>query len=357
MADQRIVKLAQIMTEHSLTIKKGDIIKINSGIEAKPLILECVKNILKKGAFPRVDIDLPGYSYTYYSNASKDQLTAKPIVSLYEAQHTAGIITIGCENNTKELSNIDPQKMALRRKTTRKISDILIKKDNWLYFEYPTESLAQDAEMSLQEFEDFIFDSCIKDWKKEEERQDSLKKLLDKSNNVRIIGKDTDLSFSIKGRQGLKCFGKHNLPDGEVYIAPVEATVNGYIFYSFPAIHGGREVSGIRLEFVNGKVVKATADKNEEYLKKLIAVDKGASYIGEFGIGLNYDIKKFMRQILFDEKMGGTIHLALGMAYPKGGGRNKSALHWDMIKDLRQGGEIWLDNKLIQKDGKFLIKL
>ena len=357
MADDRIIKLARIFTDHSLSIKKGDIIKVNAGIEAKPLVLEVAKNILKKGAIPRVDIDLPGYAYTYYSNASDAQLSAKPGISLYEAKKIAGVITIGCGYNTKELSAIDPGKIALRRKASRQVSDILIKKDNWLYFEYPTNSLAQDAEMSLEEFEDFIFGSCIRDWQKEERTQEHLKRILDTGSKVRIIGRDTDISFSIKARQAIKCCGHHNLPDGEVYIAPVETTVNGHIEYSFPAIHGGREVSGICLDFIDGKVVKATAGKNEDYLKRLIAMDKGASYLGEFGIGLNYDVKKFMRQILFDEKMGGTIHLALGMAYPKGGGKNKSALHWDMIKDLRQGGELWIDDKLIQKDGRFLVDL
>jgi len=184
-----------------------------------------------------------------------------------------------------------------------------------------------------------------------------LKKILDKAKHVRITSPDTDLEFSIKDRKAIKCDGHRNIPDGEVFIAPVKKTVNGYISYSFPAIKSGKEVDGIKLKFKNGKVVKASATKNEKFLKEMINMDKGSCYIGEFGIGMNYGIKKFIKQILFDEKIGGTIHLALGMAYKEGGGKNESALHWDMIKDLRKKGELYIDGKLIQKNGKFTFKL
>lgn len=357
MADPRIAKLASILVDYSLNVKKGEVIKISSGIEAQDLTLECAKLILKKGAYPRIDIQLPGYSYIYYKYASDEQLKHYPSISEFEAKNIDAVLNIGCDNNTKELSTIDPSKIGLRRKITKKLSDIIIKKDRWCYFQYPTNALAQDANMSLQEFQEFTFNSCLLDWEKEARKQDRLVSILNKGSKVRIRGKDTDVSFSIKGRTAIKCCGKRNMPDGEVYVAPVEKTVNGHISYSYPAIHGGREVAGVKLEFKNGKVSKATADKNEDYLKKMIATDKGASYLGEFGIGLNKNISRHVSQILFDEKQYGTIHLALGMAYPKGGGRNKSAIHWDMIKDLRQGGEIWVDNKCIQKNGKFTFRL
>jgi len=357
MPDSRIIKLADILVNYSLNVKKGDLIKINSGMEAQDLTLECTKLILKKGAYPRVDIQLPGYSYLYYKYASDEQLKHYPKISEFETNNIDAVLNIGCENNTKELSTIDPSKIALRRKTTKKLSDIIIKKDRWCYFQYPTDALAQDANMSLQEFEDFTFNSCLVDWEKESRKQDKLVSILNKGSRVRIKGKDTDISFSIKGRAAIKCCGKRNMPDGEVYVAPVEKTVNGYISYSYPAIHGGREVSGVKLKFKDGKVISASADKNEDYLKKMINADKGASYLGEFGIGLNKNISRHVSQILFDEKQYGTIHLALGMAYPKGGGKNRSAIHWDMIKDLRKDGEIWVDNRLIQKNGKFTFRL
>ena len=209
-------------------------------------------------------------------------------------------------------------------------------------------------EMSLEEFEDFVYGACLVDYEEMSRKEDILKEILDKGSEVYIVGRNTDLTFSIKGREGIKCIGERNLPDGECFIAPVETSTEGYIEYDFPAIYGGREVDGVRLEFKEGKVVKATAEKNEGYLNEMLNIDKGARYLGEFGWGINYGIKKFVKQILFDEKIGGTIHLALGMAYKEGGGVNDSALHWDMIKDLRKDGAVFVDGRCIMKDGKFM---
>lgn len=357
MADPRVKRLAEILVNYSIKVKKGHVIELNFGINAKELALEVYKLILQKGAFPVVHTGIPGFTYAYYQNATKEHLTHIPKLGLYEAKLANGSISIGAEYNTKELSRVDPKKISLRRKATRKISNIHIKKDNWVICEFPTHSLAQDAEMSLEEFEDFCFSATNLDWKKEEKKQDKLQKILTKGKQVRITGENTDLSFSIEGRQGIKCCGHRNMPDGEVFVAPVEDTTEGHIKYTYPAIYGGREVSGIFLRFHKGKVVEAKADKGEDFLKEMIKQDKGACKLGEFGVGVNYNIKQFIKQILFDEKIGGTIHLALGMAYPEGGGRNKSALHWDMIKDLRRGGAIYIDGKCIQKDGKFSFKL
>lgn len=355
MADPRVKKLADILVNYSTTIKKGDLIQLNFDVNAKELALECYKLILKKGAFPVINTSVSGFAYNYYKHASQEQLKTFPKLAMYEAKNVQGTISIGGEDNTKEMTNIDPKKIAMRRKVTRKVSDIHIKRNNWIICEFPTNSLAQDAEMSLEEFEDFVYKACLKDWKKESKKQDKLKKVLDKGKHVRITGKETDISFSIEGRTGIKCDGHRNMPDGEVFIAPEENTTEGYIKYTYPAIYGGREVSGVFLKFHKGKVIEAKAEKGESFLKEMIKSDKGSCKLGEFGIGVNYNIKQFIKQILFDEKIGGTIHLALGMAYPEGGGKNKSAVHWDMIKDLRRGGKIFIDGKLIQKDGKFLI--
>ena len=357
MVDIRIKKLAEILVNYSIKIKKGDLIELNFGIDAKKLALEVYKLILKKQAYPVVHTGVPGFSYAYYQNASKEQLSNFPKLAMIETRMINGSITIGGEYNTKELSNVDPKKISLRRKVTKKISDEHIKKNNWVICEFPTNALAQDAEMSLEEFENFVYDSCIQDWKKESKKQDKLKRILDKGEQVRIVGLDTDITFSIKGRQGIKCDGTRNIPDGEVFCAPVDDSAEGHIKYTFPAIYGGREVDGVSLRFHKGRVIEAKAEKGEKFLKEMIATDKGSCRLGEFGIGVNYKIKKFIKQILFDEKIGGTIHLALGMAYPEGGGKNKSAIHWDMIKDLRKGGSIYIDGKCIQKNGKFSFKL
>ncbi len=354
MKDIRVLRLAKILVDHSIRVKKGQTIVINSSSEGAPLALECYKLILKRGAHPRVNFSMPGFAHAFYKYANFNQLSHYPKIAEFEAKELDGEINIGATVNTKEFTNIDPKKVALRKKIVHPISEIIMDKP-WVGCIYPTNSRAQDAEMSLEEFEDFVFKATNRDWKKEEKKQEKLKRILDKGNQVRIIADDTDLSFSIKGRQGIKCFGRHNMPDGEVFIAPVENTVEGYIHYSFPAIYGGREVSGITLKFKKGEVISAKAVKNEKFLKEMIKTDKGSKYVGEFGIGTNYNIKKFIKSILFDEKIGGTVHLALGRAYKEGGGTNESALHWDMIKDLRKGGAIYIDDKLIQKNGKFLI--
>jgi aminopeptidase len=357
MVDPRVKKLADILVNYSIKVKKGDIINVKGGADAKDLLLEVCKLILKKGAAPRLNVGLPGFAYTYYKHAQDNILKQDPKIAMYEAKNCQGVIHIGAEYNTKELTHVDHKKVALRRKHTHKVSEFIVnKQDNWVICEYPTNALAQDAEMSLEEFEDFVYGATNVNWAKEKTRMKKLAEIVNKGKKVRIKAKNTDIFFSIKGKKSKICAGDRNMPDGEVFTEPVKHSVEGHIEYTFPAIYGGVEVDGVKLDFKKGKVVKATAKKNEEYLKKMINIDPGASYLGEFGIGTNYGLKRFVKQILFDEKIGGTIHLALGMAYKETGGENKSALHWDMIKDMRENGELWIDNKLIQKNGKFLIK-
>ena len=263
---------------------------------------------------------------------------------------------IKSSDNTKELTNIDPKKVALKRKANHPIHKIRWKKDNWVIVGYPSNGQAQDAGMSLEEFEDFVFGATNIDWNKGRKIETKVKKILDSGKQVRIVGKETDITFSIKGMKSIKSEGKRNVPDGEVYTCPIPKTVNGHIFYDYPAIYGGKEVTNVRLWFKNGKVVKATADNNQDYLKEMITMDKGASYLGELGIGTNPGIHKFIKSILFDEKIEYSIHLALGNSFPEcGKGGNDSALHWDMIKDLKKGGAIYIDGKCIQKNGKWLI--
>lgn len=355
MISSKLKKLADILVNYSIDVKKDYVIKVNCGIEAQELGLEVCRLILKKGGLPRYDLIPQNFAYMYYKEAKKHQLEAFPKIAYYEAKNIDGTISIGAESNTRELTNIDPKKIALRQKMSKKISDVILKKDNWVICEFPTNALAQEADMSLDEFKEFVYTATNIDWKEASKQQDRVKRILDKGEQVRIVAKDTDITFSIKGRGGIKCDGHRNMPDGEVFIAPVEDTTEGYIKYTFPVIRGGREVDEVYLEFKEGKVVKAKAKKNERFLKEMIKIDKGASYLGEFGIGLNFSIKKFIKNILFDEKIGGTIHLALGMAYKEGGGKNESVLHWDMIKDLRKGGAIYIDGKCIQKNGKFLM--
>jgi len=340
----------------SIKIKKGNTILITFGYESRELALACYKKILQKGAVAIPRCHLPGFGYSYYKYATDEILKRFPKIAMFEAKNIQGVIHLDTEYNTREMSNVDPKRMAMRRKASEKVSDYVVDKDNWVLCGYPTQAMAQEAEMSLEEYEDFFFHAVLQDWKKESKRQEVLQKILEKAEKVHIIGEGTDLKFSIKGKHAKKCDGTRNMPDGEVFTEPVKGSVHGKIHYTFPAIYGGREVEDIKLEFKNGKVVKASAKKNEKFLKEMLKMDAGASYIGEFGVGVNYGIQKYTKDILFDEKIGGTIHLALGRAYKETGGENKSALHWDMIKDLRKNGELWIDGKLIQKNGKFKIK-
>ena len=353
---ERTKRLADILVNYSLTIKKDDIIIIQCDKASIPLAQECYRLILERGAFPRVKFSLPGQQYIYFNHAKNNHLTNMSKLDLEEMKKSAGIIMIKSSDNTKELTNIDPKKVALKRKANHPIHKIRWKKDNWVIVGYPSNGQAQDAGMSLEEFEDFVFGATNIDWKKGRKIETKVKKILDSGKQVRIVGKETDITFSIKGMKSIKSEGKRNVPDGEVYTCPIPKTVNGHIFYDYPAIYGGKEVTNVRLWFKNGKVVKATADNNQDYLKEMITMDKGASYLGELGIGTNPGIHKFIKSILFDEKIEYSIHLALGNSFPEcGKGGNESALHWDMIKDLKKGGAIYIDGKCIQKNGKWLI--
>lgn len=351
MVDERIKKVAKILVDYSLDVQKDEKVMIRFNHEANPLALEIYKRILKKDAFPIVRPSLSGYSYAYYKNAKKHHLKHYPKLFEHTAKNIDAYVNLGGKDNTRELSNIDPKKISMKSKTTKPISDIIHKK-KWALFEYPTRALAQESEMSLKEFGDFVYSASIKDWEKKSKELHKIKEIVDEAEQVRIVGEGTDISFSVKGRVGSASAGHHNLPDGEVFTSPVEDSTEGKIKFSFPGVRYGTAVEGISLEFKKGKVVKAEAEKNEKFLKKMLKTDKNAKRLGEWGIGLNYDIQDFVRNILFDEKQGGSTHLALGNSFEECKGNNPSAIHWDMIKDLRKDGAIIVDGKTFMKKGK-----
>ncbi|MDO8445749.1 MAG: aminopeptidase [Deltaproteobacteria bacterium] len=355
MKDSRVEKLADILVNYSAKVKKGDTVLVRGDELGKPLILEVYRKVIEAGGNPLTSVSFDEMNKIFYDSASKEQLSHTSKIKLYEAKNCDAVIIVHAPANSKSLTTVNPAKMTMRSKANKPISEIIVNKKRWVLTNYPTQALAQDAEMSIEEYEDFLFNATNLDWVKVDREQERIKKVIDKGRTVRIVGKNTDLTFSIKGRKGIKCSGSSNMPDGEIFYAPVEDSANGHIYYEFPAIHGGKEVTGIHLGFEKGKVVKATAEKNEEYLFAMLDTDKGARYLGEFGIGTNYGIKRFTRDILFDEKIGGTVHLALGRSYKESGGKNDSAIHWDMIKELREDGALYLDGKRIQENGKFLI--
>jgi aminopeptidase len=276
-------------------------------------------------------------------------------------------IMIWTDVNTKQLTNADPTKQSRRAVARRPLFERLLeraarKELRWSGTIHPTQAFAQDAEMSLREFEDFVYKASlvhepdpISAWKEVSKEQQRVTDWLNKAREIHVVGSDTDLKLEVTGRNGINCDGHENFPDGEIFTGPIEESMNGHIRYTYPACLHGREVEDVQLQFKDGKVVKATAAKNEEFLLKMLETDEGARYVGEFAFGTNPGIQRFTKNTLFDEKIGGTIHIAIGTGYPESGSKNKSAIHWDMVCDLRKGGEVRVDGTLFLKDGKLLI--
>jgi len=299
-------------------------------------------------------------SEVLYAEASREQLAFLPRSALASAREADHYINVMGETNTQGLAEVDPRKQTVAEKARRRLSDLVLGKNEWTLTLYPTAAYAQDAGMGLEEFEDFAFAAMrvdkrdpVADWKKAKAFQARVMRRLRGARRIRIVAEDTDLVLSVKGRKFISSYGSHNMPDGEIFTGPVETSASGHIRYSYPVCYRGKEVEDVRLEFEKGRVVKATAAKNEQFLRQMIGIDAGASRIGELGIGTNYGIRRFIKNILFDEKIGGTIHIALGRSYAETGGCNKSALHWDMISDLRRGGRMEVDGKTLQSEGRF----
>ncbi|MFT4311697.1 MAG: aminopeptidase [Candidatus Woesearchaeota archaeon] len=346
----KIEQLATKILSESVVLEKGQSILLEFGLQAKPLALILYQKLLKNGCHVHIRIGDDDFLRTYYQHVN-DQVNhvSQSEQVLYDTID-AKIVIVATEN-TSALCDVDPKIISQRRKVLSPHSYKVIEKQ-WLLCQYPTNAFAQDANMSLSEYVDFVFDAMLAPL--DNELMKKLKQRLDQGKQVRIIGENTDLIFSIDKRTAIICNGKHNLPDGEVFIAPDEFSVEGHIYYDIPINFMGRIVEGISLTFEKGKVVHATAHKNQDVLHAALSVDEGASRLGEFGIGTNYSLTKPTKQILFDEKMGGTVHLAIGRAYKEGGGKNESAIHWDMIKSLKKG-KLLIDGELIQENGTFKI--
>jgi aminopeptidase len=368
MADIRVEKMADLLVNYSVAVKPGDKVVIQGETGGEPLIKAVFVKVLQAGGLPYVMPSLPGMEELLYKYGSDKQLQFVPepykvVMSTFDCR-----IVVFSDSNTKALSNVDSAKMVLRSQSRSELMKIMMKRSaagelRWVLGPYPTNALAQDAEMSLTDYEEFVYGACLPDlndpvgyWKNFSARQDKIVNWLKGKKTIHVVGKETDLRLSIAGRNFENCDGRMNMPDGEVFTGPVEDSMEGHVYFSYPAIYGAHEVTGVRLTFEKGEVVKATADKNQDYLLKTIATDAGSKRVGEFAIGTNEGIKKFTREILFDEKIGGSFHMALGSGYPETGSTNESAIHWDMVCDLRDGGEIRVDDILFYKNGKFVIK-
>lgn len=359
MKDIRIQNLAKILVQYSVRAKSRELIAVDATTQAEPLVIAIYEELIRAGAFPVAHLAPSEASEIFFKLGKPHHFTSITPLQRARADYLDGSIYIDSSPNTRALSTVDPKKQALYSRTTKPLREKMMKK-KWCITLFPTQAYAQDAEMSLSEFEDFVYSATFTDtknpvaaWQALAKKQERLIHKLRGAHRVRLIGPETDLSFSVKGRVFINSAGHHNMPCGEIFTGPVENSAEGHIKYSYPVCHAGREVDGIRLVFRKGKVVEATAEKNEKFLNAMLDMDNGSRRLGEFGIGTNYGIQKFIKNILFDEKIGGSIHLALGQSYSETGGRNQSALHWDMIKDLRHGGAIYVDGKVFQKDGRF----
>ena len=361
-------KYAKVLVEYSVDVQPGEltVIRTDSYI-SQPLIKEIYKQVLLRGAYPVVRAGVEGLNEIFIKNATDEQLEYIDPMTEIEYKEAKNFISIGAPLNVKNMARSDSKKMAKRSSATKHLSSLLMQRSatknaKWVIADFPTNALAQEAKMSLDEYTDFLIHACylhldnpVQKWREIGETQDKIAHYLNSKSKIRITGEKTDITFNVAGRKWMSCAGNYNFPDGEVYTSPIEDSANGQIYFDFPQIYRGNEAQKVLLTLENGKVVDAKAEKGEEFLISMLDMDEGSRFVGEIAIGTNDMIKDVTGNILFDEKIGGSIHMAVGASYPETGGKNVSGLHWDLIKNMKNGGKIYADDNLIYEGGKFFI--
>lgn len=369
MVDPRVVNLARLLVRYSTEVKPGDKVCIRGSPlepQATPLVQEIFREVLRAGGFPSVHLTPEGLRNIFLQEANEEQLRiADPVTTLFFETYDVEF-RIRCESNTRELSGADPLRMKTWQQAYAGLTRTFARRYaageyRWVLAVFPTQAAAQEAEMSLAEFEDFVYGSTFADkpdpitlWQEYQVRQERLVQWLAGKKDVRLTGQHIDLRLSIDGRRFISCHGKVNMPDGEIFTSPVEESLEGWARFSYPALYLQREVRDVELRFERGRVVQAKASKGQDFLQQILETDGGARYVGELGIGTNHRLTRFVRNMLFDEKMAGTIHLALGMGFANAGGKNQSTVHWDMLCHMHQG-EIVVDGDVFYKDGEFKV--
>lgn len=367
MADIRMQKLADLLVQYCIQVKQQDWVLVRGHVLALPLVDEVVAAVLRAGGNPTVQLDTEVLSETFLREANNEQLSwVSPIDRMLDEQINASI-SIRAATNTRALSGVDPVKQQTMQRTRRESQQSFMQRAakgdlRWVVTQYPCEAYAQDADMSLRDYEDFVYAATFADqpdpvasWLAIREKQAKLVEWLKGKDEVVLKGPHIDMRLSIAGRTFANSDGRRNMPSGEIFTGPVEESVNGWVRFSYPAIRAGREVEGVELEFRDGKVVNARASKNQEFLLSQLDADAGARFLGEFAFGTNTGIQRFTKSILFDEKIGGTLHMAIGAGYPETGSLNRSSVHWDFICDMRQDSEVWIDGELFYRNGEFQI--
>jgi len=356
-----------------MRVKKGDRMLIEATTAAEPLVRELYTQILEKGGHPHMllqfpDMFWPGHEDLLLMHGNDAQIDFVPTFQKIAYDQFEGRVRIHSATNTRSQTSIDSSRLQQRGKATGVITATQMRRGaegvfKWVTTLYPTDAYAQDAELSLEQYEDFVFravhaneDDPIAYWKKVEKDQQAAVDFMAGKDQVTLQGPNVDITLSVKERKFLNSCGTFNMPDGEIYTGPVEESVNGWVKFTYPAIYNGVAVEGAELTFSDGKVTQAKADKNQDYLLKMLDSDEGSRYLGEFAIGTNFEIDRFTGHILFDEKIGGSFHMALGAGYPETGAKNKSAIHWDMICDMRTDSKILVNGELFYKNGKFVFQ-
>jgi aminopeptidase len=365
--DVRLEKLAQILVHHSAEIRPGDRVAIEATITAEPLVRALSGAILDAGGYPHLLLDLPDQEQILFAHATDEQLDAVPTFRKLAYDQFESRIRIHSASNPRALSDVDPARQRRRQKALSPILETQMRRGadrsfKWVTTLFPTAGYAAEAGMSPAEFEDFVYHACHADeadpvayWNKVKEKQAKIIDRIQGHDQVVLRGPNVDLTLSIKNRIFLNACGQSNMPDGEVFTGPVEDSVNGFVRFTYPAIYSGVLVEGVELTFLDGRVVDAHAETNQPFLMEMLDSDPGARFVGEFAIGTNYEIDRFSHNILFDEKLGGSFHMALGAGYPETGNHNKSIIHWDMICGMQKDAEILVDNEVVYKNGKFVL--
>lgn len=366
MADPRVERLADVAVSYSTAVEPGQLVTIESGRLGAPLVREVYRRVLAAGAHPLVRIAAEGAAEALYAEGSDAQLDFVSPARLEDIEAADVRIHVEAEANTRALSGADPARQARAQRARRRLGDRLFARAaagemRWLVTLFPTNAAAQDAGMSLAEYEEFVYragmldrDDPVAAWREFGERLERIAAWLGTRSELRIVTEGTDLTIGVGGRRWIASRGRENFPDGEAFTGPVETSAEGEIRFTYPAAFHGKVVEGVELRFERGEVVAASAERAEAFLQEMLDVDEGARRIGEFAFGLNEAITEFTLHTLFDEKIGGTVHLALGRSYPETGGLNESALHWDLVCDLRSGSEVYADGELVYRDGAFL---
>ena len=357
MTDPRVGAYARLLVERCIDVQPGWQVAVSGGYLARPLLLEVVRLIARRGAYALMRIPLTdsllAREPAWAAEAPEELLRELPPIDRAFWEGIDADVVVLAPENTRDGTDVSPARQTLIREALRPVLPRLMSNEiKWVGCMYPTPALAQEARMTTEAFADFLYGACLRDWDAEGERMQRIADRFDAADEVRIVGVDTDISFSLAGRHGEVDAGSANIPAGEVFYSPVEDSANGVItFGEYPGWYGGHQVPGIRFRFEDGVIVDASAESHEDFLLATLDTDEGARRLGEFGIGCNEGIDRAYGNALFDEKIYGTIHLAIGGGFPFLGGTNESAVHWDIVKELRNGGEIWLDGELVQKNG------